>query len=152
MKKIQFNYINRKFSYNKKTELKKFIEFLFEQESRQLASLHYIFCSDNYLITINRSFLHHDNYTDIITFDLSESKSTVVGEIYISIDRVKENAAKFNVPIMEEMLRVIFHGALHLCGYLDKKPKDILIMRKQEEAYMQMFLNKKVLHVEHKSM
>ena len=100
-----------------------------------LDRLDYIFCSDKYLIDINYRFLNHDYYTDIITFNLSEHKGTK-GEIYISLDRVKENAELNKVPFNEESARVILHGALHLCGYKDKKKTEITIMRQKEEHYL----------------
>ncbi len=140
MQKIKFNYADGSFAFNRKGELKNFIQKLFKLEGKGMESINYIFCSDSYLIEINRSFLNHDNYTDIITFDLSESKKTpTIGEIYISTQRVKENASKFKVPISQEMLRVIFHGALHLCGYKDKSTKDIKIMRAKEQHYLTLF-------------
>jgi rRNA maturation RNase YbeY len=97
-------------------------------------SLTYIFCSDQQLHRINVQFLQHDDYTDIITFDLSEKESEVIGEIYISVERVAENAAKFKTTYDRELHRVIFHGALHLCGLRDKKPTEQKEMRAAEEA------------------
>jgi rRNA maturation RNase YbeY len=96
------------------------------------AELNYIFCTDDYLLEMNQQFLDHDTLTDIITFDLSENKQNLIGEIYISIDRVRENAAKFDVTVKDELHRVIFHGALHLCGFKDKKEADKKIMRQKE--------------------
>src|SRR5262249_42286938 len=101
--------------------LKSFLASLFRREKKKLEGLTYIFCSDEYLLEINRQFLKHDYYTDIITFNLAESGQPVQGEIYISIDRVRENARQYNSSIKRELHRVIFHGALHLCGYKDKK-------------------------------
>ncbi len=138
MAKVMFHYADARFSYNRKTELKNFIESLFEKEKKKLEGLDYIFCSDEYLLQINQSHLNHDTYTDIITFDLSEGDGTI-GEIYISIDRVKENATQFNNPFSTELLRVVFHGALHLCGYRDKKKEDIDLMRKKESLYINLF-------------
>ena len=103
------------------------------------ASITYIFCTDEHLLGINQQFLQHDTLTDIITFDLSASDTQLPGEIYISTERVKENAARFGVPYPEELHRVIFHGVLHLCGFKDKKAADIKLMRQKEyeclEAY-----------------
>lgn len=101
--------------------------------------LTYIFCNDDYLLEINKEFLNHDTLTDIITFDMSEDPSTLQGEIYISIDRVKENAAKFETSYNQELHRVIFHGALHLCGFKDKKAADKEMMRKQEDLCLQQY-------------
>lgn len=110
-------------------------------EGISFTRLNYVFCSDEYLLQINRQFLNHDTYTDIVTFDLSESGEDLSGEIYISVDRVKENAAKFGVSYVNELHRVIFHGALHLCGFGDKKPADKQEMRLQEDACIAGYLN-----------
>jgi probable rRNA maturation factor len=139
MAKVKFHYADVRFKYNRKTELKSFIETLFKREKKKLVSLDYIFCSDEYLLQINQSHLNHDTYTDIITFDLSEEDDGTTGEIYISIDRVKDNAAQFNNSFFTELLRVVFHGALHLCGYKDKKKEHIDIMRKKENQYIGLF-------------
>lgn len=96
-------------------------------------NLTYIFCSDEYLLGINQQFLNHDTYTDIITFDLSEKQTELIGEIYISIERTADNATRFKVPPQQELHRVIFHGALHLCGFKDKKPADKKIMSAKED-------------------
>ena len=102
--------------------------------------LSYIFCTDEYLLQINKQFLDHDTYTDIITFDLSESNGPVlIGEIYVSIERVKENAKKYEVAFMDELHRVIFHGALHLCGFKDKNSTDKKIMRVQEDNCLALY-------------
>jgi probable rRNA maturation factor len=95
--------------------------------------LTYIFCSDDYLLGINKEFLNHDTLTDIVTFDMTAEPNTLTGEIYISIERVAENAEKFGVDYINELHRVIFHGALHLCGFKDKKKEDKELMRKKED-------------------
>lgn len=97
------------------------------------SDLTYIFCSDEHLLQMNQQFLQHDTFTDIITFDLSEGDDVLTGEIYISVDRVKENAEKFDTSYKDELHRVIFHGALHLCGFKDKKTADKTIMRAKED-------------------
>ncbi len=102
-------------------------------------SLNYIFCDDEYLLQMNQQYLDHNTLTDIITFDLSESKQALQGEIYISIERVKENAGKFEVPYHDELHRVIFHGALHLCGFKDKKAADQQIMRSNENSCLDLY-------------
>ena len=107
-------------------------------ERKKLASINYIFCSDKKLLEINQQFLHHDYYTDIITFDLSESDYTQA-EIYISIDRVKENAQTETVSFKSELHRVIFHGALHLCGYKDKSKAEVFKMREKEAFYLDIY-------------
>ena len=113
---------------------------MFVQEGKLLNSMNIILCSDAYLLEVNQQHLQHDFYTDIITFDLSENKpGPITAELYISIDRVKENASLFNTNLSNELYRVIFHGALHLCGYGDKSKKDIVIMRAKEEQYIEMY-------------
>ena len=97
---------------------------IFKKEDRPLDRLDLIFCSDAYLLQINQDFLGHSDLTDIITFDLSDEQDSSA-EIYISVDRVRENAKTFGVSVENELHRVIFHGILHLCGYKDKKPGDI---------------------------
>lgn len=122
--------------------LKAFIPQLFKKEGKSFESLSYIFCSDEYLLEVNNNFLQHDFYTDIITFDLSASKqSPTIGEIYISVDRVKENATTHQTTFELELHRVIFHGALHLCGYKDKTKKDALLMRDKEEDCLSMYFD-----------
>ncbi len=101
--------------------------------------LNYIFCTDGYLLTMNRQFLKHDTLTDIITFDLSEKTGELNGEIYISVERVRENAEKFGVTYNEELHRVIFHGALHLCGFGDKKEADKIEMRRMEDKCLRTY-------------
>ena len=136
--KVRFHFLSAAPSLKRRTELKQFIVRLFNKEKKKLEGLTYIFCSDEYLLGINRDFLQHDYYTDIITFDLSEGPATT-GEIYISIDRVKDNAKQLGLPFYQELHRVIFHGALHLCGYKDKKPVDIKMMRLKEDHYIRLF-------------
>jgi probable rRNA maturation factor len=97
-------------------------------------SLTYIFCTDEFLLGLNQQFLDHDTLTDIITFDLSEKDTAnLIGEIYVSMERVRENAVKYSVSVEDELLRVICHGMLHLCGFGDKKKSDIVQMRAQED-------------------
>ena len=122
--------------------LKKFIIQLFFKEGKFLQSIDIIFCSDDYLLEINKQHLQHDFYTDIITFDLSESsENPIIGELYISIDRVKDNSAFRDEKFSSELLRVIFHGLLHLCGFKDKKAKDIKTMRQKEDEYLNLYNN-----------
>ena len=140
MATINFHLIESNFSLRERTRLKKFISQLFKKEKKGLERLDYIFCSDSYLLEINRKFLNHDFYTDILTFDLSNNPKLTIGEIYISVDRVKENAMELSNSFKEEIHRVIFHGALHLCGYKDKLKADILIMRQMENRYLAKYL------------
>ncbi|MFM7430758.1 MAG: rRNA maturation RNase YbeY [Flammeovirgaceae bacterium] len=113
------------------------IKSVAKKEKKQIGELSYIFCSDEYLLSLNQQYLKHNTLTDIITFDYSEGK-TLSGEIYISIDRVAENAEKFKVSFQEELHRVMIHGVLHLAGYKDKKPAEKALMRKKEEACLSL--------------
>ncbi|UCD60690.1 MAG: rRNA maturation RNase YbeY [Flavobacteriaceae bacterium] len=107
-------------------------------ESRKLGDLSYVFCTDEYLFTLNEKYLGHKSYTDIITFDYSV-ENTISGEIYISIDRVKENARKFKVEFNTELRRVMAHGVLHLVGYKDKTEKERELMRTKENEKIILF-------------
>lgn len=138
---IQFHFL-KPVSLTQRTLVKEVIGDLFRKEKTSLEQLQYIFCSDEYLLQINRQYLQHNYYTDIITFNLSENGAKVTGEIYISVDRVKENARDFKTSFKQELLRVIFHGALHLCGYKDKTEKEEIAMRKAEDKYLQYYLSK----------
>ncbi|MEO8582277.1 MAG: rRNA maturation RNase YbeY [Flavitalea sp.] len=127
------------FGFPQRKARKRAIVELFRKEGINLNTLNYIFCTDKYLLKINQDFLKHNDLTDVITFDLSETNYVVTGEIYISIDRVRENAKNFKVSLQKEILRVMFHGALHLCGYKDKNPKDVVMMRTKEDFYLNKY-------------
>ncbi|HYC39677.1 MAG TPA: rRNA maturation RNase YbeY [Chitinophagaceae bacterium] len=118
-----------------RTAVKALLESVFRSERRPLQALVYVFTSDRKLLLLNKKFLKHDTYTDVITFDLSEGKA-ITGEIHISVERVRENAKKFGVPIRQEMLRVILHGALHLCGYEDRTAAGRKRIRQKEDFYL----------------
>ena len=141
MKKVYFNYADRLLWVKNKKALQGFINNIFIKEKFKLERLDYIFCSDSFLLKINQSYLQHNFYTDIITFNLSEKELELIGEIYISLDRIKENSIKFKTPYKNELLRVIFHGALHLCGYNDKEKEEIITMRQKENYYLALFLD-----------
>jgi probable rRNA maturation factor len=117
---------------------KSWLKNVIRAEGKVLKELNYIFCSDVFLTTINLQYLHHNTLTDIITFDTSEDNESIAGEIYISIDRVRENAVKFNATFDKELNRVMAHGILHLLGYSDKTPQQKKIMRKKEDAYLSL--------------
>lgn len=136
---VQFSAHEVKVGMKDRTRLKAFIEDLFRREEQGLKHLQYVFCNDEYLLHLNEEFLKHDTYTDIVTFELSEDPEVTEGEIYISIDRVKENAAHFEVTENYELHRVIFHGALHLCGYKDKTKKEEALMRQKEDEYLSLY-------------
>ncbi len=123
-----------------KKKLKAFIEMLFYTEKKKLEALNIVFCTDEYLLAINQQYLHHNYYTDIITFDLSEShKKKINGELYISVERVIENAANSKSSFIKELHRVIFHGVLHLCDYNDKTPKETHAIREKEDLYLSQY-------------
>ena len=108
------------FRLSKPNKKRNWIKSVFKAENKKLGSLTYIFCSDDYLSEINSKYLNHKSFTDIITFDLSNSSDNIVGEVYISIERVTENSKKFKTSFETELHRVMVHGVLHLCGYNDK--------------------------------
>lgn len=118
-----------------RAQLKKFIPKIFKAEGKQFKTLSVIFCSDHYLLRLNRQYLKHNFYTDVIAFDLSDDQA-VRAEIYISVDRVRENAKLNNCSTREELHRVIFHGVLHLCGYRDKSAGEKAIIRERESFYL----------------
>ncbi|PWV53874.1 rRNA maturation RNase YbeY [Chitinophaga sp. S165] len=128
-----------KLNLKNKTRLKAFIKDLFAREGQGLQNLQYVFCTDEYLLQINQEFLQHDTLTDIVTFELGEDPDVTEGEIYISVDRVKENAMKFGVTEEQELHRVIFHGALHLCGYKDKTKDQSALMREKENECLELY-------------
>ena len=127
-------------SLRERNKLRSFLPRLFKAEKKTLGNLTYIFCSDDYLLEINKTYLRHDYYTDIITFDLSTNPGIIDAEIYISVDRVRDNAHKQGVSIREEIHRVVFHGALHLCGYKDKAKPDKEQMTRKEDKYLKLYL------------
>jgi len=117
-------------------KLKAFISSIFDREGARLESLNLIFTDDKRILEINRMYLNHNFYTDIITFDLSNGGHPVIGEVYISRDRVRENASIQGTSMREELHRVIFHGILHLCGYDDKSGPETREMRNKENTYL----------------
>lgn len=119
-----------------KIKVRQWITDTIVAEGYKLQELTYIFCSDEYLLTINQQYLEHDTLTDIITFDNSELAGEITGDIFISIPRILENAANFKVPNADELHRVMIHGALHLLGYTDKKPADKQKMTEKEDYYL----------------
>src|SRR6478735_5617184 len=138
---ITFQAEEIKFTLKEKTRHKTWLTKLAAKEKYSVLELNYIFCSDEYLHKVNLDYLNHDTYTDIITFDNSEDKKnkSIEGDIFISIERVKENAAKFSSEFDDELHRVMSHGLLHLMGYKDKSSKDSAIMRAKEEESIALF-------------
>lgn len=139
---VQFFYQDTKFPFTNRTQLKRFLERIFRYHKHKAGSLTYVFCTDEYLLDVNRRFLNHDYYTDIITFNLATPGQPVEGEIYISIDRVKDNARREGVPFKNELHRVIFHGVLHLCGYKDKTALEEKEMRAAEDLWLKKYFKR----------
>lgn len=123
------------FQFNKSDQTNKLLKLLLNEEGYELGDLNYIFCNDDYLLNINKQYLNHDYYTDIISFDNTVNK-IVYGDIYISTDRVKDNSLTFNTTFENELARIIIHGLLHLCGYKDKSQNDKQIMTQKEDYYL----------------
>jgi probable rRNA maturation factor len=128
---------------NNRRKLKKYINSIFLAEKKELKVINYIFTSDNAIHKINKKHLNHDFYTDIITFKLSENNEPIVAEVYISFDRVRENAIQLNTSFSLELHRVMFHGVLHLTGYNDKTKGQKLIMRKKEDHYLSRYFGQR---------
>lgn len=139
MAKPAIHFFTEEISYSlkKKTLLKTWIKSVIEAEGYQLQELTFILCSDEYLLRINQDYLKHDTYTDVITFDNAEEPKTITGDIFISIERIKENAAGLKVPPFEELCRVMIHGTLHLLGYLDKGKAAKTLMTSKEDQYLE---------------
>lgn len=136
---IRFFFDCKPFWFPKRTETKEFIASLIRKEKYKLGKIHYTFCSDETLRKMNKRFLNHPDYTDILTFPLSDKEEPVCGEIYISIERIRDNSLIYNNSFREECLRVLFHGALHLCNYNDHSEKEIREMREKENFYLDLF-------------
>lgn len=133
---IQFFIEDVDFKVPQPRKTKSWLQSIIKAEGFTLNQLNYIFCSDEYLLNVNRQYLEHDFYTDIITFDNSEEEAVVEGDIFISIDRVKDNAQELNKPFEEELLRVLAHGILHLVGYDDHEDEQEHEMRAKEDFYL----------------
>ncbi|MBP9848670.1 MAG: rRNA maturation RNase YbeY [Flavobacterium sp.] len=138
---ISFNY-ETDFLLENEAHYEAWISLIIESEGFEEGEINYIFCDDEYLHKINLEYLAHDTLTDIISFDYTVG-NLIQGDIFVSIERVQDNASDFNVSFEEELKRVLSHGVLHYCGYKDKSPKDEALMRSKEDEKMQMF------HVEH---
>lgn len=139
--KIDFHYQND-FRLKNASFYADWITRVVEEEGADVAKLEYVFCSDDYLLRINQQYLKHDTYTDIITFDYSNGDG-ISGDIFISTERVEENAVRYKVEYENELKRVMIHGVLHLLGYGDKSKSESEVMRRKENQKVKMF------HVEH---
>lgn len=138
---ISFNYEND-FELSNEEQLSNWISRVIVSEEKKEGEINYIFCDDDYLLNLNEQYLNHDTLTDIISFDYSMGNE-IHGDIFISTERVKDNAADFKVSFEEEIKRVMVHGVLHYCGYKDKTEEDEALMRSKEDEKIKMF------HVEH---
>jgi rRNA maturation RNase YbeY len=136
---INFHTEDISIKIRQKIKLKNWLKKVIESEGFSMGDINYVFCSDDYLLKINIEYLDHDYLTDIITFDNSEGEDLIEGDIFISIDRVKENAKTFGVAFEHELKRVLVHGVLHLCGYFDKTDKEEKLMRSKENRYLELF-------------
>ena len=135
---IQFCTEDITFSLKDKLKHKAWLNEVAKQEGKKILELNYVFCSDEYLLQINQAYLNHDTLTDIVTFDNSEDPKKIEGDIFISIDRVKENGEKLGTS-ETELLRVMVHGLLHLLGYKDKKKEDKAVMTEKEDFYIKQY-------------
>lgn len=128
-------------SFVSKLQLKRFAKELVNSENKVLKDLSFVFTDDDYLLEVNKQYLDHDYYTDVITFDYSDFP-LVSGDVMISLDRVKDNADTLGLNFELEFYRVVFHGLLHLCGYKDKHKDDVVLMRAKEDFYINMFVSR----------
>ena len=119
-------------------DISTWLEDIIVNEEKKLGKIQYIFCDDEYLLNVNREYLQHDFYTDIITFDYVKGKK-ISGDIFVSLPRIKDNAVQLSTDENEELKRVLAHGILHLCGYKDKSEEEILVMRNKEDHYLNLF-------------
>lgn len=136
MRNIRFFSEDTDFQPKQKGAIRQWISESAMAEGFRTGEINIVFCSDAYLLDINRQYLNHDTFTDIVTFDASEHEWVIAGDIFISIDRIRENAGKFGVPERDELHRVIIHGILHLCGYRDKKKAEKAQMTEKEDFYL----------------
>jgi rRNA maturation RNase YbeY len=139
METIQFTGKHRFLNLADRKKIRSLLSTTAKKYSKTIQTLQYVFVSDDDLHQINLEFLNHDTLTDIVTFDLGTTSTVVDGEIYISLDRVRENSTTLNTPYFEELIRVVSHGLLHLVGFKDKTSKDAAIMRSKEEECLSLW-------------
>ena len=136
---IHFHFLTKPFYFPNRNQLKSFLQKLFSDAGKEVEAVNYIFCTDEYLLSLNKAHLKHNTYTDIISFELSTKYEPLLADIFISVERVKENALLYKTGFQKELLRVMFHGALHMIGYKDNTNKAIKKMRKAEEQYLALY-------------
>lgn len=139
LKKLPFFFFNEDHNYRltQKAAIREWLHGAVDDHKRVVREINYIFCSDHYLHSINKRFLRHDDFTDIITFDYAEDER-IRADVYISIDRARENANTYGVSVPDEVHRLLIHGLLHLLGYADKNPDDKALMSAKEEYYLSL--------------
>ncbi len=140
---------NKNFKISNKKEIRTLLKEICKKENKKISFINCVFCSDNRLLEINKKYLNNTSLTDVVTFDFTTNKKTIEGDVYISIDRVKENAKKYKQPFKTELLRIIIHGLLHLIGFSDKTKEEKNTMTLKENEYLSLY-NKLTFHVEHK--
>jgi len=142
--KLSFHYLVSSFTFKNRSQIKNLFRIIIKKEKHDVSEIKFVFCSDAYLLKINAKFLKHRTLTDVVTFPLSEPDKPLCADVYISIERVRENAQKFHGSFQSELHRVLIHGILHLCGYKDKTQTQKNEMRKLEDYYMN-FVSREIL-------
>lgn len=133
---VLFHTVEIDFDLPNSPSITEWIKSTIKAEKKEVSTLNFIFCNDQYLHQINVEYLDHDTLTDVITFPYTTLPAPIEGDIYISIDRIQENAKQFKVPFLKELKRVMIHGVLHLCGYGDKSKMEQKVMRAKEDFYL----------------
>lgn len=142
MGRISFHFQNTSFTFTQRTLLKQWMLDCIRKEKKSCAWIRIIFVSEDFLLGLNKKYLQHTTHTDIITFPFNPPGKALEAELYIGIQRVKENAEEYSVPFKEELQRVMIHGILHLCGYQDANARQQKIIRKKEDAYLKLWYQK----------
>jgi len=147
MNSLKINYFSQNINYsiNDESKISEWLHLVAKSENFIISEINYIFCDDKFLYSLNVEYLNHDTFTDVISFNFSEGTGKIIGDIYISIERVSENAIKFNKTMDNELYRVMAHGLLHLLGYSDKTKSEKLVMTKKEDNYLSLLENNKYL-------
>ena len=135
---VSYYFVDTQFKLKDKTRIKKWLKLVAESEVYVLGDISVIFCSDNYILDINQKYLQHDYFTDIITFDYSEG-TKISGDLFISVDSVRENSIEYGTDFEDELHRVIVHGVLHLIGYDDHTDSQTMVMRSKEDYYLSLY-------------
>ncbi len=135
---VQFFYEEINYKLQSESKIGQWLKLCASKENKNISLINYIFCTDAYLIEINKQYLKHDYYTDIITFEYSENEASLTGDVFISVDRAKENSIKLNQNFESEIMRLLVHGLLHLMGYKDKEPQDKKMMTSKEDHYLSL--------------